>query len=176
MDQDEYSFLDLLNDTYRLFRLNTDFIEFVCRASIKVEKDDDILLMFEKFKENIVVPTRVIARNAALAVAHPVNLGPDHADVDSSNRGSKGDSKGDREREKEREKGNEGSNLLPQSDIVDTSNRQTELRIESGTNQANKGNQQRTGGDTAIEPSQAHSTTTISPYAGTYAPANTCCK
>ncbi|KDP36484.1 hypothetical protein JCGZ_09503 [Jatropha curcas] len=71
VDLNKYSYLEMLNNAYKLFNIQADFVELILRDNIKIEKDEDVLFMFEMFRDTPVVLVRVIAVNAAIVAMAP---------------------------------------------------------------------------------------------------------
>ncbi|KDP35605.1 hypothetical protein JCGZ_09043 [Jatropha curcas] len=61
----------MLNNAYKLFNIKVDFVELIAGDNMKIEKDDDVLFIFEMFKDTLVVLVHVIAVNTSFAMVVP---------------------------------------------------------------------------------------------------------
>ncbi|KAJ9189091.1 hypothetical protein P3X46_000422 [Hevea brasiliensis] len=49
---DRYSYIELLSDVYRMFDITACFMKFVAKNGLSMEDDDDLLLVFELYKDS----------------------------------------------------------------------------------------------------------------------------
>ncbi len=53
---DRYSYIELLSDVYRMFDIAACFVKFIAKNGLSMEDDDDLLLVFELYKDSCRLP------------------------------------------------------------------------------------------------------------------------
>ena len=55
VNPDRYKYFNLMKDCHKLFEITTNFITVITSRGMYLRRDDDVMLMFHKYKKDLIL-------------------------------------------------------------------------------------------------------------------------